>query len=219
MLKVYGGFKSWTRDCRPRWILDELGIKYETVQLDVFKGEHKSPDYLKLHPLGKVPYVSDGEVGIFESGAISLYLADRYGADQLVPPSGTEARAKYYQWMLFIPLNVETPIVKIFVNRYLFPNQEEAIAGENELAPIASFLESVLREKKYLVGDQFTAADIMLGSTLLWADKAQALGKYPVLKQYLSRLAERPAYKKMIAPTEKEYFGYAGPTSRKEEGQ
>lgn len=213
-MKIYCGYKSWTRDCRPRWVLDELGLPYEKVNLDVFKGEHKSADYMRLHPLGKIPFLQDGDVGVFESGAMITYLSEKHGEQKLIPAKGTKARAEFYQWIAFVTANVEGPIVKMFSNRYLFPSRDRAkeIAeeGEKEFTVIGPILERALDGKDFLVGNSFSGADIMLATALNWADKAKALEKYPTLKKYLARLSERPAYKKVFAPTEREFEGYPG---------
>src|SRR5213082_2852238 len=111
-IKIFGGYKSWTRDCRARWLLEEVGQAYELVQLDVFAGEQRRPDYLALNPLGKVPYLIDAESGIFESGASLAQLADKY-APALTPALGSAERGQYYQWLFYSAATIEAPIVKI----------------------------------------------------------------------------------------------------------
>src|SRR5262245_41321854 len=97
-MKIYGGYKSFTRDCRPRWLLEELGMAYERIHVDIFAGEGRASAYLAKNPLGKVPFLEDGDAGIFESGAIVAYLADRYGIPRVSPELTSPRRAEYLQW-------------------------------------------------------------------------------------------------------------------------
>jgi glutathione S-transferase len=208
--KIYGGYQSWTRDVRARWLLDEVGASYELVQLDVFGGDQRKPEYLAVHPLGKVPFLTDDASGVamFESGAILAWLAETH-APELVPPAGTPERAEYLQWLFYSAATLETPIVKVFANRYLFPDApgaaERAVEGANELAVHARLLSERLNGRQFLVGERFTAADIMIGTALIWAEKAGALVGYPVLRGYLQRLTARPAARKALAPTAREF--------------
>lgn len=208
---IYGGYKSWTRDSRPRWLLEEAGLPYTLIQLDVFAGEQRQPEYLAINPLGKVPFLVDGDVRIAESGAILAHLADRY-APHLIPAVGTAERAEVYHWLQYSAAMLETPVVKVFVNRYLFPNtegaDEAALQGLNELAVHARLLTDRLAARDYLVGGSFSIADIMIGTTLVWAQKGGALSDYPVLSAYLERLGKRAAFRQAMAPTAKEFDGY-----------
>jgi glutathione S-transferase len=208
--KIYGGYQSWTRDVRARWLLDEVGASYELVQLDVFGGDQRKPEYLAVHPLGKVPFLTDDASGVamFESGAILAWLAETH-APELVPPAGTLERAEYLQWLFYSAATLEAPIVKVFANRYLFPDapgaEERAVQGADELAVHARLVSERLNGHQFLVGERFTAADIMIGTALIWAEKAGALVGYPVLRGYLQRLTARPAARKALAPTAREF--------------
>src|SRR5262245_20846682 len=191
-MKIYGGYKSFTRDCRPRWLLEELGMAYETVQVDIFSGEGHKPPYLAKNPLGKVPFMEDGDAGIFESGAIVAYLADRYGIPRIAPELTSPHRAEYQQWMYFAPVTLDSPSTRLVFNRYLFPSkegaEERAVQAAKDLAGPAKVLERTLAGRTFLVGGEFSAADIMVGSALVWADKVQGLAEYPALKAYVGRL-------------------------------
>ncbi len=219
-MKVYCGYKSFTRDCRPRWVLDELGMAYERVNVDIFAGEGSSAEYQSLNPTGKVPFLEDGEARIFESGAIVTYLADRYGIPQLAPAPGAPgdpgdpARAAYLQWIFYAPVTLDGPTTRMFANAYLYPSEEGAAErmqqAVNEFAHPAEVLARALKGKRYLLGERFSAADIMVGSALVWADRAGGLVGYPVLKEYLGTLSERGAFQRVFAPTEREYQGHEG---------
>lgn len=215
-ITIFGGYKSWTRDCRARWLLEEAGQAYDLIQVDVFAGEQRKPAYLAVNPLGKVPFLRDDQVAIFESGAILEHLAETY-APKLVPPTGAAERAAYLQWLFYTAATLEPMIVQIFANRVLFPDSDGAEArvlqGINQLSLHARVLSEHLEGRNFMVGERFTAADIMLGTALVWADKAGALADYPEVSRYLRRLAERPAFKTAFAPTTKEFDGYPGASS------
>jgi glutathione S-transferase len=135
----------------------------------------------------------------------------------LVPPPGTPERAEYLQWLFYSAATLEAPIVTVFVNRYLFPDApgagERAVDGANELAVHARLLSERLDGRQFLVGDRFTAADIMIGTALVSAQKAGALVGYPALLSYLQRLTARPAARKALAPTAKNSTAPAVPES------
>ena len=98
-MKLY--YAPQTRAVRPRWLLEEIGAPYTLVRLDMSKGEHKTPEYVKIHPHGAVPALVDGDVTMFESAAICAYLADKFPEKRLAPPVGSPARATYYQWIIY----------------------------------------------------------------------------------------------------------------------
>ena len=189
-------------------------MAYEMVQVDIFVGEGHKPAYLAKNPLGKVPFLEDGDAGIFESGAIVAYLADKYGVPRIAPELASPRRAEYLQWMFFAPATLDSPATRLVANRYLFPSkdgaEERALQAQKEFAGPAKVLERALAGRTLLVGEEFSAADIMVGSALVWADKARGLNDYPALKAYLERLAARPAFQKVFAPTEREYTGHEG---------
>jgi glutathione S-transferase len=213
-MKIYCGAKSFTRDCRPRWLLDELGLAYERIDVDIFAGAGRSDEYLARNATGKVPFLEDGEVAIFESGAIVTYLADTYGVPALAPELTSPDRARYLQWMFYAPATLDGPTTRLFAARYLYPSregaEERARAAEHEFSTAARALERGLGERTHLLGDRFSAADVMIGSALVWADRAGGLVRYPVLKRYLGTLSERPSFQRVFAPTEREYHGHEG---------
>src|SRR5256885_9492904 len=106
-MKLY--YAPQTRATRPRWMLEEIGVPYELVRLQLSKGEHKQPEYLKIHPHGAVPAYSDGEVTMFESAAICAYLADKFPDKRLAPPLGSPQRGLYYQWLVYARAHKEPP--------------------------------------------------------------------------------------------------------------
>ena len=101
-------------------------MAYELINVDIFAGEGRRPGYLAKNPLGKVPFLEDGDAAIFESGAIVAYLADRYGIPRLAPALEGPRRARYLQWMFYAPVTLDSPATRIFANRCLFPGEEGA---------------------------------------------------------------------------------------------
>src|SRR5580700_2709800 len=123
-MKLY--FAPRTRASRPRWLLEELGVPYELVRLDMAKKEHKEPSYLALHPHGAVPALTDGEVTIFESAAICLYLADKFPEKKLAPPVGSPARGLYYQWIIYGMATMEAPILEAYLHTRGLPEEKRS---------------------------------------------------------------------------------------------
>ena len=198
MLKLYHSRQS--RSVRPRWLLEELGVPYELVTLDMQKGEHKTPAYMKVHPHGAVPALVDGDLQLFESAAICAYLADKFPEKRLAPPPGTAARGLYYQWLVYAIATLEPPVIDVFMQTVMLPEAERkpavVEAARKKFADVASVLEQALGTRPFLLGDQFTAADVMIGSTLGWAQMLGLLEGRKTLQQYVQRLSERPALQK-----------------------
>ena len=197
-MKLY--FAPQTRAVRPRWLLEELGVPYEIVPIDLTKGEHKKPEYMKIHPHGAVPALVDGDLALFESAAICMYLADKYAEKKLAPAVGTAARGLYYQWMIYAMATLEPPVVQIFFNTVMLPEAERSAAAvekaKTQFADVARVLSSALATRPYILGEQFSAADVLIGGTIGWAGMMGLLGEHPTLQAYAQRLSERPAFQR-----------------------
>ena len=189
-----------SRSVRPRWLLEELGVPYETVTLSLSDGSVKTAEYLKTHPHGAVPALEDDGITMFESAAICLYLADKYADKKLAPPVGSKERAAYYQWIVYTMATLEPPVLQVFLNTVQLPEEQRsakvAEEGRKKFKEVAAVLTKALEGKQYLLGDQFTAADVMIGSTIGWASFMGLLEGFPVLQQYVQRLMQRPAYQR-----------------------
>jgi glutathione S-transferase len=190
-----------TRSERVRWALEELQLNYQLVAVDPFSKIQPNTELLKLNPLGQVPVLVDGNQVLTESGAICLYLADRYpisGTDQFLAPPA-DRRADYYRWSFFVFGSLEQPILKVFMNTHLFGEQrrsDKAIReAQEQLKPRFQMLMAALNP--YVCGDSFTMADVLVGSTLTWAGSIGLLENFPELQQYLDLLKQRPAYQKI----------------------
>lgn len=182
MLKLYGA-NSFSRAGIVEWYLKELGIEREFVSLDLKAGEHKQPDYLKINPMGKVPSIIDGDFQLWESGAILLYLTEKYGK----MPDSLEQRSLLYQWILFGNATLAQSLF-IEANR------------EKEIHKLLTGLNQVLQDRSYLLGEEFSVADIAVGLVLAFAVSMLNLdfSAYPAVLKYLQKLTERPAYKESI---------------------
>lgn len=180
MLKLYGGAR--TRASIVQWYLEELGQPYEYISLDLQAGEHRQPDYLAVNPVGKVPAIADGDFKLWESGAILLYLADKYDATVQTP----EQRAELGQWVLF----ANATLSGIFVEA----------TREREMPRLLTFLSQYLEQRPFLLGDRFSVADVAVGSLLAYIPIMLRIGfdDYPVVNDYVKRLTERPAFQKSI---------------------
>jgi glutathione S-transferase len=202
MLTLYHAAQS--RSIRPRWLLEEAGIPYRVVRLSLPDQQHKTAEYLRVNPNGTVPTLIDDDVAIYESAAICQYLADKFPEKRLAPPVGSAQRGLYYQWIHYAMSALEPPIITLFMNLVQLPEAErsqKAVDGARAaLGPVLDVLENALAGREFIVGDQFTAADVMIGSTVWWA---QTMGlvdaRRPNLAAYVQRLAARPALQRASA--------------------
>jgi glutathione S-transferase len=184
-----------TRSIRPRWLLEELDIPYTLREVDLFGGE-RNP----VHPLGSVPAVRiDGETMI-ESGAICHWLADRFPDKQLAPSMQSAQRARYEQWMFFVPGTLEPPAFEILMHTLILPGKHRVpeIVGfaEKQYRRVLRVLEKELDHGGYLTGEQFCCADILLATTLNWLP--EQLESLPALQNYLQRVTARPAFQRAM---------------------
>jgi glutathione S-transferase len=202
MIKLYHSPR--TRSVRIYWLLEELSIPYEIVPIAFTPDTLKSPEYLKVNPLGKVPAIQDGDLTMFESGAILEYLLEKYGNGRLAPPPGTPARGPFLQWVHFAEATAVPPLTDMAQHMIFKPEAERIPAvvadASARAAAILGVIEQELTGKPYLLGSEFSAADIMLGYTLLLMKWFGILSDAaPNAKAYLARLEQRPALKKALS--------------------
>jgi glutathione S-transferase len=184
-----------TRSVRVRWTLQELGVAFESVTVNMLAGEHRSPAFLKINPAGKLPVLVDGDLVLTESVAIVLYLAEKY-PDRGLVPDDLGQRAQLNRWLLFTATELEQPLWRIARHTALYP-EAERLPADVELArgdfePMAEVLEDHLKGRQFVVGDTVTVADFVLAYTLDWANEAQVLGGFPGLRAYMERMYTRP---------------------------
>ncbi len=183
-----------TRSIRVRWTLQELGVPFETVTVNLGAGEHRSEEFLKINPAGKLPALVDGDVVLTESVAIVLYLAEKY-PDKKLMPADLRERAQAYRWLLFTITELEQPLWRIARHSNIYP-PEKRLPAEIELArgdfpPMAQVVEDHMRGREFVVGDRVTVADFVLAYTLDWAKLVKLLDGLPVLDAYLERMYAR----------------------------
>jgi glutathione S-transferase len=201
-MKLYHAKKS--RSCRVLWMLEELGLDYELEVLPFDRKALQSVDYLAVNPFGKVPVLVDDAVTMFESVAIIQYLLRRYGEGRLEPPDFSPEYGKFLQWMHFAEATLMGPAAQIAMHTALLPeaerNAELAELGKRQFAHYARALDRELTGQTYLIDDEFTAADIVMGYTLFVADTFGALPpELKALNEYYARLKDRPAFQKAVS--------------------
>ena len=180
MIKLYGGARS--RASIVKWYLEELQAPYEFQLLDMKVGQHLQPEFLAINPFGKVPAIADGDFLLWESGAILLYLADKYAELKTL-----EERAIASQWVLF-------------ANSTLGNGLFIAETREKEVPQLLGGLNKILANQSYINGDNFSVSDVAVGSILGYAIMMvqMSYADYPAIDAYMKRISDRPAYKKAI---------------------
>jgi len=177
-----------------RWMLEETACSYETVLLE-YGTTMKSPDYLAINPMGKVPAIRHGDTVVTEGGAICAYLADAFPDAGLAPPPGNPRRGPYYRWLFFAAGPIEAAVTAKALG-ILAPTDKAAMAGYGTYEDTIAALETAVRQGPYICGDQFTAADVYVGAQIGWGLMFGTIDRRPVFEDYYGRLAERPALKR-----------------------
>jgi glutathione S-transferase len=196
-LKIYGIPRS--RAFRTLWLAKELGLDYDNVAVDFGAGETRQPAYLAINPNGHVPTIDDNGFVLWESMAINLYLAKKHGLGMLYP-TGLEDEARAWQWSFWAITELERPVLTAMFNRAILPEDKRdpaaADAAEKELQHPLGVLDGALTKTPYLVGDDFTVADLNVAAVLSWARPARIdFNPFPKAADWLSRCALRPAAK------------------------
>ena len=173
-----------------RWMLEEVGAPYETKVVDYAK--MKSADYLAVNPMGKVPAITHGDEVITETAAICAYLADAFPEAGLIPPAGHRKRGTYYRWLFFAAGPVEAAVTNKALKVEVSEEQTRFVGYGNFDAAIEA-LEHALRPGPYICGDQFTAADLYVGSQIGYGMLFGSIEKRPLFEDYFARIQARPA--------------------------
>jgi glutathione S-transferase len=201
MLKLH--FAPNSRAGRIVWLLEELGLEYEINKMAFHPKDLKSDEHRQRHPLGRIPVLDDGEVSLYESGAIVEYVMARHGDGGLKPAVDSPLFPEYLQWFHYCEGMVMPPMNTIVVHTVLLPperrNEETLSQAQRLLSRAVAPVESALEGREYLIGD-FSAADVMLGHALFMANR---LGQVPEemvnLKGYVKRIEQRPAFQTAIS--------------------
>ena len=174
-----------------RWMLEEVGQPYKTELLD-YATTMKAPAYLAINPMGKVPAIKHGYTVVTEAAAICAYLADAFPQAKLAPPSGSRLRGPYYRWLFYGAGPVEAAATNKSMG-FVVPEDRKGMAGYGSLAQVVDVLESAVSHCDYLVGGNFTAADLYLGAHIGWGMQFGWLEKRPAFERYWDRISKRPA--------------------------
>jgi len=171
-------------------MLEELGVPFSVRTVDIRKGEQKAPAYLALNPAGKVPTLTDGDVVVSENPAIAIYLADRYGYGTLAPKIDDPDRGPYLKWMVYSSAVVD-PVSSLHEQKIDLPGFNVSFGAFDDMVQV---LAGVLKDREYLLGKRFSAADVVLGGTLSRLLYQRILPEAPVLLDYNGRLTARDAF-------------------------
>jgi glutathione S-transferase len=186
-----------SRSSVTRWMLEEVGEPYDIHLLSLSKGDNRAPDYLAVNPMGKVPALKHGDVVITEGAAICTYLADEFPRAKLNVPVGDPRRGQYLKWLFFGPGCIEPAITD-----RAFPRKEEprrGMLGYGDFDTVMNVVAKAVAGDPYLMGEQFTAADVVIGSGLRWAMAFKLLPERPEFVAYVGRLTVRPALQRADA--------------------
>lgn len=180
-----------------RWMLEEIAVPYETVVLD-YDTTMKAEDYLVINPMGKVPAIRHGDTVVTEVAAICAYLADVFPAAGLAPPPHSRERGPYYRWLFFAAGPLEAAVSNKALG-FVVPPGRERMIGYGRYEDVLDALEAVTQAARpYLLGTQFTAADVYVGSHLAFGMQFGTIEKRPAFERYCSVLDDRPARQRAI---------------------
>lgn len=199
MLKIY--HVKGTRSVRPIWLCHELDLPVEIETIDFSPAFRNSPAWRAISPAGKVPIMTDGDLTMFESGAMIDYILERHGEGRLRPASGTAQSALHHQWCWFSEATLLRPLG---LNRLMThkAGDQDAIASdaEKKARDCLHVVDQAVSDRDYLLGSEFDASDIMMGYSLALLDSLKVLDdQYPRARGYLERLKARPAFMRTMS--------------------
>lgn len=179
-----------------RWMLEELGQPYDVHLLNLASGDQMKPDYLAINPMGKVPALKHGDAVVTEVAAICTYLADAFPQAGLSVPIGDPRRGPYLKWLFFSPSCIEPAVTD-----RAYPRKEEprrGTLGYGDFDRVMKVVAEAVEPGPYLLGEQFTAADVVVGSMLRWGMMFDLMPKRPEFIAYVGRLEQRPALQRAV---------------------
>ena len=197
-MKLY--FAPNSRAVRIAWLLEELGLEYDVEKYNVGDRALRTPEYYKIHPMGRIPVLEDGETRIYESGAIVQYLLARHGDGKFVPDVNDPAFPEYLQWLHYAEGSIMGQVNILVVETILLPPEKRNDVNVNRALKLLRValgnVDNRLQDREYLTGT-FTGADIMTGHACFGAMNAGAeIDDYEHLNAYINRLLKRPALEK-----------------------
>jgi glutathione S-transferase len=176
------------------WMLEEVGTPYRIELVSLVKREHKQPSFLAVNPMGKLPAIVHRSTVVTECGAICAYLADAFPAARLAPRNEDAIRGTYLRWMFFGAGCLEPALIDRMLDRP--PPERTSSMGYGTYNDTLSTLEKALSPGPYILGDRFSAADVFVGSQIGYGLGSNSLEPRPVFVSYVTRISERPAYKR-----------------------
>lgn len=194
MIKLYWCAK--TRARRALWMLEELGVPFERISIDIRDPASRSEaGFRRVSPMGKVPALEDGATRLWDSGAICAYLADQYPQAGLAPAIGHADRGAYLQWLMYTNAVIEPAMGEKYAGLPAKPSQY----GWGSWEQMLQVFRDGLQRGPWILGSQFTAADVLLGTSAGFLRDFRMLENDPVLFAYVDRCAARPAYQRAAA--------------------
>jgi glutathione S-transferase len=179
-----------SRSCATRALLEELGVPYDLRVLNLKKNEQRAPDYLAINPMGKVPAILHGDALVTEQPAIFIYLADLFPEAGLAPAPGDPLRGPYLRWLAFYGSSFEPAITDLAMKREPTPPM---MCPYGDYDTMLATLTRQLHAGPYLLGERFSAADVLWGSSLVWATMFKLVPELPEVMTYIDRVSSRPA--------------------------
>ena len=185
-------YNPMSRAVTTDWMLKELGVKHEQINIDFTVKSAELLQLQKINPMGKLPTLVDGENVVTEVAAICAYLADKYTEKKLAPEINSVNRSTYYRY-LFVAGNTIEPALTLAASQIEHPNP--ATAGWGDISRVTATIETMTPETDWALGEQFTAADIVFGGLLVSSITFGALEASPKVAAYVARIQQRPAYR------------------------
>jgi glutathione S-transferase len=182
------------------WMLEEVGAPYTVQLIDFEKQENKSPQFLAINPMGKLPTIVHRKTVITEAAAVCAYLADAFPAAKLAPALDDPARGTYYRWLFFGAGCVEPAIMDRMLSR---PSGRSASLGYGSYEDTLNALEQAVGNGEYILGDRFSAADVYVSSQIGWGMMTKGIEARPAFQAYVERTNQRPAVKRITEQNEK----------------
>ena len=179
-----------------RALLEELGVPFDLHVLSFKKGEQRQPEYLAINPMGKVPAIRHGDALITEQPAVFMYLADLYPEAKLAPPIGDPLRGPYLRWLVFYGSCFEPALIDRSMKR---DPAAPSTCPYGDFDTMLKTLTDQLERGPYLLGDTFSAADVLWGTALNWTTMFKLVPELPVIRSYIDRVLARPAMQRAAA--------------------
>ncbi|SDK10798.1 glutathione S-transferase [Pseudomonas delhiensis] len=183
-----------TRSSGTLALLEELGADYDLHLLNMQAGEQRQPAYLAINPMGKVPAIRHGGALVTEQGAVYIYLADLYPEAGLAPAIGDPLRGPYLRWLVFYGSSFEPAVTDRSLGREPAP---QARGPYGDFETVMKVIDAQLEKGPYLLGERFTAADVLWGSALAWTTHFGIVPKTPAIERYIAKVTARPSFTKV----------------------